>query len=698
MNLSPAKKTFNQHLAASVTIGLLTGQLILATLAPNAMAQVMFAGVTDIDVKSKSSGEEISFKSDLPFQYEVQTLNPNQVLIRLHNARLSEEVLAKNGVLNVKPSKNVKQGVIRVNDASNIEEIVLSGPGLGGKKITVNGADELRHADDIIQMPMIAEMERQNPTNLSGALPEAFGLSAIADAPRVNPTDVSVRGNQTVTIRPAEFDPEYDAEQRRRFLERADQEYRAKYQADTNYTANGQKSMVYFPNSAPNTYRQPVNVVNAPMPQYTPWQQNQIQTQTQTPGRIEPTTVLATTADNQNTSPYPMVNTNANTSVTTSYTNPYPNMASTNSAINRSHAPTQRSVEVYHMLATEAPQPQVNVNGIPRLSQLKPTAANNMQLQGIGRTYAPGQPLNNYLADTPATPQVAMGMNTNTHIAYGNQEAYAAAAVNEMPQSQSMMQGMQRQYEPAKSVPNYKPSPMLSSNSMGRPITYTLGTSGQTYQVGNPYPISAAHRNEVYTALNYADTHTSTQAQANAQLPVENVLYEAVNAYKAGNYQMAEEKIEEALEMDQNNADIYQALAEIKVKQGQTQAALTAYEKAMSINPQLKNQRYAELLILADQKTEAVKVLEMLAPNNNQPSINYMLGTLYEESGQMDKAVMYLEKAATQKPNDLNIQYNLGLAYEYQGNIAKAKVHYQKAAQINPNDVDVKTALTRVNG
>lgn len=663
MNQALPHIRITQKLAFALSVGLLTSQLCLPL-----FAQSIFAGVTDIDLKTKSGEEVISFKSDLPFQYEVQTLNPNQVLLRLHNARLSQEVLATNGVLKLKPSKNVKQGVIRVNDASNIEEIVLSGPGLGGKKITVNGADQLRNADDIIQMPMIAEMNRQQP----GTLPEAFGMASIAEFKTMSPSDVASTENPTVNIRPAEFDPEYDANQRRRFLEQADQQYQKRYQADTNYEPSGQKQLVYFP-STPSRYQytqQPTQIVSQPSPQYTPWQNTGANPNfTQSATRIEPTNVLATTVDNG--SPYPVVN---QTSPITqgNYNVAYP-------TINRSHAPTQRSVEVYQMLATEAPQASVDTTGIPHLSKIKPTGARNLQLQGIGRTYAPGQPLNNYLPNTNSQ------YSANSYQAMPVQESYAAAAVADMPTIKA--------YEPAKAVPNYQQSPMVSNNGI-KPLTYTLATSGRTYQMGNPNPISSAARNEAFNTLNYADTAT----QVREQLPVENVLYDAVNAYKTGNYSLAEEKIEEALEMDANNADIYQALAEVKVKQGQTQAAVTAYEKAMSLKPALKNQRYAELLILADNKVEAMQVLEMLAPNNNQPEINYMLGTLYEESGQMDKAVTYLEKAAGQKPNDLNIQYNLGLAYEYQGNIAKAKTHYQKAAQLNPNDVDVKTALTRVNG
>lgn len=180
---------------------------------------------------------------------------------------------------------------------------------------------------------------------------------------------------------------------------------------------------------------------------------------------------------------------------------------------------------------------------------------------------------------------------------------------------------------------------------------------------------------------------------------VNHLMAEALDAYRGKRYEQALKQIQQALQLDGNNADLYAALAEIQIKLNQLPQASEAYQKASEKSGEKYGHRYAQVLVLAGKRQDAVQVLKKLyQQDEKQVQIAYMLGTLYEEMGQTAEALPYLKQAAALHPASADIQYNLGLAYELSGDRLRAEKHYQQALKLNQNATDIRKALARVKG
>lgn len=191
--------------------------------------------------------------------------------------------------------------------------------------------------------------------------------------------------------------------------------------------------------------------------------------------------------------------------------------------------------------------------------------------------------------------------------------------------------------------------------------------------------------------------NTLFQAELTDQQRIGQFLRDALTAYKANQFALAQKQVQQALLLDANNADLLAALAEIQLKQGEPTLAEQNYAKAHSVAGEKYGTRYAQVLTLDGKRHEAIQVLETLYRQNpKQVQVAYMLGTLNEEIGETSRALTYLQQAAQLHPASADIQYNLGLAYELSGDREQAEKHYRQALGLSPNASDVVKALARV--
>jgi tetratricopeptide (TPR) repeat protein len=66
------------------------------------------------------------------------------------------------------------------------------------------------------------------------------------------------------------------------------------------------------------------------------------------------------------------------------------------------------------------------------------------------------------------------------------------------------------------------------------------------------------------------------------------------------------------------------------------------------------------------------------------------LGTLYEEAGDVDRAIEYLDRSLDVDPYDLDAQAQLAALYESRANYQQAILHRRAVVSLNP--VDLATA------
>ena len=280
---------------------------------------------------------------------------------------------------------------------------------------------------------------------------------------------------------------------------------------------------------------------------------------------------------------------------------------------------------------------------------------------------------------------------------------YDAQASGQSPQAFSQANSVQEEataqaapepgYQVVMPIPRYKggaaPIQAMTLDSQGRPVLiHPKNTPIAEYAV--------ASVNGGYNALFQAETPEPEGADSTTD-QMSRLMSDALGDYQAGRYIQAQSVIRQALALDAQNADLYAALAEIQLKLNQAEQANQSYQKASGLDEGKYAQRYAQVLVLSDNRPAAMAFLEAQCRKNpKQAQIVYMLGTLHEEAGHTAQALTYLRQAAALHPASADIQYNLGLAFELSGDREQAEMHYRKALSLNPGATDIAKALERV--
>jgi tetratricopeptide (TPR) repeat protein len=176
---------------------------------------------------------------------------------------------------------------------------------------------------------------------------------------------------------------------------------------------------------------------------------------------------------------------------------------------------------------------------------------------------------------------------------------------------------------------------------------------------------------------------------------------EGVAAFKAGNYAQAAKEFQGVVEQQ---PDVYQGhlmLGQVLLKLNRDQEALTHLRKAFELDPsnvqvQLTLGRaYLDLGRHADAGAILGKINASSLPKNQQAVLHRMLATAFEKSGDSDRAMAELAKAARANPNDANLQYKYGALALNAGDTGVAISALEKASQLDPNSQDIKRAYAR---
>ena len=87
----------------------------------------------------------------------------------------------------------------------------------------------------------------------------------------------------------------------------------------------------------------------------------------------------------------------------------------------------------------------------------------------------------------------------------------------------------------------------------------------------------------------------------------------------------------------------------------------------------------------------------LLADDQDNPQLGYLLALLFFEQGRLDEAAHWFSQVVSQAPEAAPAHYNLGLIFFEQGDYPKAAQAYEEAARICPDDADIffNLALTR---
>ena len=158
----------------------------------------------------------------------------------------------------------------------------------------------------------------------------------------------------------------------------------------------------------------------------------------------------------------------------------------------------------------------------------------------------------------------------------------------------------------------------------------------------------------------------------------------------------AENAYQEALKLDENNAEIYNLLGVLKLQKGEVDSAIKFVEKAVEISPQeyfyetlfqayIRNKDYNRIIAKE-------KFVMKLYPENF--SLLFNLAFAYKNVNEYRNAINLYEKALNINPSSYNAWFNLAHLYSVEGETNNAVSAMKVCKKLKPNDAETDYFLS----
>ncbi|MCE0497326.1 MAG: tetratricopeptide repeat protein [Methylacidiphilales bacterium] len=166
--------------------------------------------------------------------------------------------------------------------------------------------------------------------------------------------------------------------------------------------------------------------------------------------------------------------------------------------------------------------------------------------------------------------------------------------------------------------------------------------------------------------------------------------------FQKGQTDAAITEYQKALEINPNYDAALNNLGEALSHKGQVDEAIIEYQKALEINPNYDTAHYnlGNALMQKGRIDEAIdqdQIALKIDPNDALAHNN--LGNVLVQNGRLDEAMVQFQKALEINPNNAGAHYNLGNILVNKGQVDEAINQYQKALEIDPNFADVYNGL-----
>jgi len=147
---------------------------------------------------------------------------------------------------------------------------------------------------------------------------------------------------------------------------------------------------------------------------------------------------------------------------------------------------------------------------------------------------------------------------------------------------------------------------------------------------------------------------------------------------------------ERVVELDPGRAEAYGWLARAQLVATDIEAAESALEHGLSINPEhpLLLQLYGQMLAGQERFDEAIRHFRKAVASSGEyaeprpDALHHTLATALLASGQLDEGVRALQRTLELNPNHALAHNDLGLVYENTGELDKALEHYERAVEL----------------
>lgn len=204
-------------------------------------------------------------------------------------------------------------------------------------------------------------------------------------------------------------------------------------------------------------------------------------------------------------------------------------------------------------------------------------------------------------------------------------------------------------------------------------------------------------RYQAYDALgNKEKAQEAYETLATLTAPAVAAYNVGVDAFQAGNYEVARDRFAESVTIDSKLLPGFIALARTHFQLKEYDATIQVAEQVLAMEPDNVNAlalRYDAYRQTDDEAgtRAALEALKAVAPERLTDSY-YEKGVELFNANQMNEAQAAFLQVLEADPDHARSHYMLGLSYVNAGDNARAKEHLQRYLELDPDDVDAPTA------
>jgi len=174
------------------------------------------------------------------------------------------------------------------------------------------------------------------------------------------------------------------------------------------------------------------------------------------------------------------------------------------------------------------------------------------------------------------------------------------------------------------------------------------------------------------------------------------ILNKAIEHHKKGEIIDAEKLYLKILKENPNHSDTIYYLGHIELLKKNKNTALSYFKKAAEINPskEIYIKDFLNLYIIKGNLDEAVVMIEKALTNfPNSYEINFILGLVHYRKSNLEDAIYYYKKTVDIKPNYYQAYNNLGITLLDINKFKEAEENLKKAISLEPNFINAHNNL-----
>ncbi len=167
---------------------------------------------------------------------------------------------------------------------------------------------------------------------------------------------------------------------------------------------------------------------------------------------------------------------------------------------------------------------------------------------------------------------------------------------------------------------------------------------------------------------------------------------------KRGDRQKARQYLKEAVARNQLDVASFHLLGQIAADEGDLDAAIGYFARAMDINPRHTERaiRFASLLLKKNEPRKAEKIFRLiLRSNQNDPDVCQEIARHCFDQGLFDLAIKAYEYILRLDPSRVFLYKHLGMALRRKGQPREALPHLERALAEAPEDIELLLELSR---